>query len=459
MANINVKDILAKLSFFKNNLSLLVPIIIVLVALLLFVPTRILASRLGKTMSESASMAKTIKSLNEGLPEAAKVEQIRPYIDARARDANQIDNLIKQTTQRELLSYRLFPDTNERTSLLFDEFSRSYRSGVDGMLQGLKAGVPPTMAEISTALKKAPKEMMGGMYGDGYGMYGGGMAGGRPGASTGGMNSLYGGQAMGGLSTMAMTDAQYKIFDTLCRERARNAGVYVGPTDIAGYLYWDEWKYTDRDSAYKDCWYWQLGYWMIDDVLATAREMNKNSTSVLDAPVKRIMNVSFVFTQTMGRSMRRVGRATGRGGKKTGDNPVYVIVAKDAMTTPCTGRLSGETFDVMQFEVRVVVDSKSALAFMKQLCTAKEHKFAGWKGDQPKQTFQHNQITILESTQSPVDPENWQHNTYRYGDAQVAELDLICEYLFIRAAYDGIKPKQVTDDVAAALEAGTKKKK
>ena len=470
MANIDIKDILKKLSVFKNNLSLLVPILIAIVALLLFIPTRILGSRLRKTMEQqSAQMGRTIKSEMGQIEEGAKAKQMQPYINAYARDANQIENLMKQTTLRELLSYRLFPDTNEKTTLLFEDFGRRYRNGVDAMLQGIKAGVPPTDVEISTALKKAPQQqggLYGGAYGGGYGPYGAG-GGGRSSSRSstspmGSMSSPYGSGY--GMSSYAMTDAERKIFDTLCLERARAAGVYAGPVDtmgvptIAGYLYWNDWKFENYDNAFKDCWYWQMGYWMIEDVMATVREMNKASSSILDAPVKRIMNVNFVLTQTVGRSIRRGSRGGGMRGKKTGENPTYVTSAKDAMTTPCTGRFSGETFDVMQFDVRVVVNARDTLAFMKQLCTAKEHKFAGWKGTEPVQKYGHNQITILESTTAPVDPEGPEHMVYRYGDAQVVELDLICEYLFSRAAYEDVKPKQVKDDITTAVEAGTKKK-
>jgi hypothetical protein len=113
----------------------------------------------------------------------------------------------------------------------------------------------------------------------------------------------------------------------------------------------------------------------------------------------------------------------------------------------------------MQFDVRVVVDAKDTLAFMKQLCTAKPHNFSGWKGTEPAQKYLHNQITILETSTAPVDPEAFEHTVYRYGDAQVVELDLICEYLFNKAAYEDVKPKQVKDDITAAVEAATKKKR
>ncbi len=462
MANVNVKEIFKKLSFFKNNLSLLVPILITVVALLLFVPTRILGSKLSKTMeNESGKTGKTITSLPSRLEDTAKARQMEPYINAYARDVNQIENLMKQTTLRELLSYRLFPDTNERTTLLFEEFGQKYRSGVDAMLQSVKATVPPTDPEIKAALQKAPQPGMG-AYGGAYGGYG---PGGNPGltqtfnptasASSGSPYGMY--DRGGGMSTLGMTDTQRKIFDTICLEKAQTAGAYASPVDVGGYVYWADWKFENRDAAYKDCWYWQMGYWMIEDVFTTVREMNKSSSSVVDAPVKRVMNVSFVLGRASSRAFRRAGR--GFRAKKEGDNPLYVTSAKDAMTMPCTERFSCEDYDIMHFEVRVVVDAKDTLAFMKQLCTAKEHKFSGWKGNEPAQKYLHNQITVLESSTAPVDPQRLEHLVYRYGDAEVVELDLICEYILNKAAYETTKPKQVKDDITAAVEKATAKKR
>ncbi|MBN1508424.1 MAG: hypothetical protein JW955_16365 [Sedimentisphaerales bacterium] len=452
MANINAKDIFKKLSFFKNNLSLLVPILIAVVALLLFIPTRIFGNRLRKTIEQqSVQTGRTIAALGDQLEEAARAKRMEPYINAYARDANQIENLIKQATLRELLSYRLFPDTNERTTLLYEEFGRQYHSGVDAMLQSVRAGVPPTDAEIMAALQKAPQAM--GPYGGVYGGYGQGPA--RPTSPMMPRSSPYG-RGVGMSAMMAMTDTQRKIFDTICREKAQVIGLYASPIDVAGYLYWNDWVFENRDAAYKDCWYWQMGYWMIEDVFTTVREMNKGSTSTLDAPVKRVMNVSFVLGRTTGRSIRRRGRTMRT--KKEGENPAYVTSAKDAMTTPCTERYSNETLDVMQFDVRVIVDAKDTLAFMKQLCTAKPHKFSGWKGNEPPRTYLHNQITILESGMAPVDPEAIEHTAYKYGNSQVTELDLICEYIFSKAAYESIKPQQVKDDITAAIESGTKKR-
>jgi len=44
-------------------------------------------------------------------------------------------------------------------------------------------------------------------------------------------------------------------------------------------------------------------------------------------------------------------------------------------------------------------------------------------------------------------------------DAQVVELDLICEYVLNKAAYESIKPRQVKEDITTAIENATKGKK
>lgn len=451
--NISAKDILKKLSFLKSNLSLLVPILIAVVALLLFIPTRILGGKLRSTVEQqSAQKARTIAALNNQIEEAAQAKRMEPYITAYARDANQIELMMTQTTQRELLSYRIFPDTNERTTLLFEEFSQHYRAGIEAMLksESVRAGVPPTWADITAAIKKAPQTSM-------YGDYMPTME--LPSAMT--QSSPYGYEGGYGmdLSSMMMTDTQRKIFDTICLEKARSAGIYANLADLGGYVYWSDWKFENRDAAYRDCWYWQMAYWMIEDVIATIGQMNKGAGNVLDAPVKRLMNVSFVFNRTMGRSLRRPGMGMGglRGGKRESEYPTYVVNAKTGMTTPCTGRFCNEEIDVMHFNVRVIVDAGSTMTFMKELCSAKPHQFRGWNGREPAQTFQHNQITILENSIAPVDPMSMQHFFHKYGDAPTVELDMICEYILDKPAYEHMKPQQAKDDIVSASDT-TKKR-
>ena len=132
--------------------------------------------------------------------------------------------------------------------------------------------------------------------------------------------------------------------------------------------------------------------------------------------------------------------------------PSYVLSSMDGLTEPCTGRFSDVDIDVVHFDVVVVISTKAILSFMQQLCSAKQHKFRGFSGEEQEQIFKHNQITILESNIRSIDREDRTHDLYRYGEDAVVELDLICEYIFDRNGYDEIKPESVKRESASEEE-------
>jgi hypothetical protein len=431
--NVNIKDILKKLSFLKNNLALLVPIIIAIVALLLLIPTRILGGKLRTTVEQ--------ESLRPGSRVASLIRDVNSTAEAEAMQA-EIEVLVARTVERELLRYDIFgPDTNETSRVLFERFGAAYRSAIERILETVNAGICPAREEIQTALKSVPRSpfQMGaaGAYG-GAGPYGGGM------------DPYGGGGMMGrGQSLGIVTETDKKIVDQICMDRAKAFSVYASPADIAGYAFWNDWTFEDKDKAYQDCWYWQLGYWIIEDVLASVRQINESADSVIDAPVKRIMSADFTLKKNRAARGRRAGGRMRRA--KDTENPTYATGASDVLTTPCTGRFTDPVdeatgIDVVQFDVRVIIDATQIKPFMEELCKAKPHTFRGFYGDQPPQTYEHNQITILETSLGPVEDQSYEHFLYRYGDKPVVELDLICEYVFDRTpAFEEIKPRQVKE--------------
>ncbi len=444
--NIDFKEIIGvvvkKIGFLKNNLGLLVPIIIAVVALLLFIPTRLLSGKLRETVQKnSVQTGRNISSLTQKIRDAAPAEEMEDYIHAYTEDVNQIDQLMAQAVYRELLRYDLFRDTNETSSWLFEQFGQSYRDGVEKMIDSLEAGVCPTDNQIREALASAPR------VGFGAGRDGGRLFG-------GGAGGPYGGAGRAGLqlSLQSMTEVERGIFEEICTSKAKAAKVYASPAEVAGYASWDEWTFEDRDTAFKECWYWQLGYWVVEDVIDTIRVMNADYNNILEAPVKRLMNVGFTLQQTGLMSGARRSRMRRR---TQTQYPHYVKSASEALTTPCTGRYTDEAkgLDVIHFEVRVVVDSSQVLPFIEQLCSAKEHKFSGFDGTQPEQTYLHNQITVLETNVAPIDAIDPTHQSYRYGPNPAMELHLICEYVLPRApAYEEIKPQQVKDELLGEAE-------
>ena len=443
------KNILQKLSVFRNNLLLLIPVIIALVSVLLFIPTQLMSSKL-KNQVEQESINKGIKTVERLEKTAVSREQYEKEAEqqkAHATDANEIAKLAKQTTQRELLSYDLFPapDPNGFSGLIFQQFGQQYRSDIDELVARVKGRDCPTDVEIERGLENsssrslsrgmgfssraASRDLAGGLYGGG----------------------LYGGQMMlGNINRM--------IIDQMCEARAKTISVYVNPLNIAGYEYWKDYKYdVKQEDALKDCWYHQLAYWIIEDIFATVKSTNSDYDNVLKAPVKRFMGITFTMGLKRPRSggggvFRSVGRRRTQTTKQEeADRPIYIRNPKDGLTESCTARYCNDEnkdIDVTHFNFSVIVNTKSVLPFMKELCSAKEHQFCGYPdGNEPPQTFKHNQITILESKLGSINRNDINHRYYRYGDETVVTLDLVCEYIFNVSSYEDLKPEPVKQDL------------
>jgi hypothetical protein len=231
---------------------------------------------------------------------------------------------------------------------------------------------------------------------------------------------------------------------------------------MAGYDYWGAYTYGVKpEEAVKDCWYHQLGYWVISDIFDTILAMNSGNDNVLTAPVKRFMRITFTMgisrpraggaTAFTGGSRRRRQTTTTPGQMQEADKPAYVLKGTDGLTESCTGRLTKPDgdIDVVHFNAAFVVSAKDVLFFMEKLCSGKSHQFRGYPdGNQPPQTFEHNQISILESKIGSAGLSDITHRYYSYGDDNVVELDLICEYVYNRKGYEVIIPEPVKLTIA-----------
>lgn len=457
----NFKQILEKLSVFKNNLSLLVPIIIAVVSLLLFIPTQLMSNKLRQQIQDD-SIKKLGDPIRRFAEEAVSEEQYQQEAarqKAHANDANEIALLAVETTQRELLSYELFPEPepNGFSGIVFQQFGQKFREGIEQLVARVDGRDCPTDVELQRGRqdasgRSASRKLGMGGYGGGYGgdygdmsMYSQGISGGR-----------------GGLGGGMITPLDRVIVDQMCEARAREIKVYVNPTNLAGYEYWGTYKYdVKKEEAVADCWYHQLAYWVIEDIFDTIATMNAGHENVLTAPVKRFETITF----TMG--MKRPGGAGGGGtGMNTGfnrrkstqgnkkdnaDKPAYVLTATEGLTESCTGRFSEKDgdIDVIHFNLAVIVSAKQILPFMEQLCSAKQHKFKGYPdGTESEQTFKHNQISILESSSTSISLNGIDHRYYSYGDEDVVELNLVCEYIFNKKGYGPILPEPVRKTLA-----------
>lgn len=408
--SLKFKDILQKLSFIKDYSSLVIPAVIVAVAVVIFVLTQLMSSKLRERVEkESISQrGKKISSLVKSAVSNNQWEHEQQYQDAYERDANQITLLVKQTTERELLSYKIFPEPKDPSALIFEEFGQRFRAGIEQLVASIKGGECPTEAELG---KNLPT-----------------------------------GSPWGSRTGRRLNEVDSTIKEELCQAKAKSASVYCNPTALAGYKFWEEYKYYDvgKEESVRQCWYWQLGYWIMEDVINTIAAMNSTSENVLTSPVKRLLSIDFA-------SERQASMGSKAG---TEGMPRYVLSGENSMVEPYTRRYCDDDIDIVHFRLVVLVSAKAALPFMTELCSAKEHKFSGFSGQEPKQTFRHNQITILESNIQSINREAVEHELYRYGDAAVVELDLTCEYLFSRIGYEEIKPESIKKELAKVGNTG-----
>ncbi len=439
----NFKDILEKLSVLKNS-SLLSPIIIGVVGLLLFIPTQIMNGRLkNKVEAESIrKLGNQVRFLSGSAIAGKQWEEEAKLQQGHANDANEITRLALQSTQRQLLSYEVFPEPKGTSQFIFKGFGQRFRSAAEGLLVRVNARDCPTDAELNRATQSSLTSSRTSSVYSSRRSYTGTRS------YTGSSRYPYG----GGFSRT--DEVSSTIVDGICRERAKSASVYGNPIGLGGYEFWEDYTYAGPEQAVGDCWYYQLAYWVIEDVVDTIETMNSGSSSVFTSPVKRLLGVHFSAGKM--NSLKGTGYGTSRtryarsqtASTITDDRPSYVLSMEDGLTEPCTGRITDEDVDIIHFNVAVVVSTKAIFPYMQQLCSAKEHKFKGFSGNEQEQSFKHNQISILEDRIVPVDREEQNHALYRYGEDAVVELDLVCEYIFNKKGYDAIKPESVKTALA-----------
>ena len=461
----DIKTILQKLSVLKNNVSLLVSIIIALIAVLLFVPAKLWSSSLKERVSRtSVMMGNKVKSELRDAVSREQGKEVAKREVVYQNDANQIALLARQSTERELLSYDIFPSRKDSSALIFKVFGGRYREGIDGALKRMNASDCPTEAELSRGVTNASASSSSGgaMPPSLYSVpsrspYS--SSAGNPYSSS--ARSPYSRPGVGAydMSPGAAGGVESTIRDEICLSRAKSCSVYGNSLDVAGYAFWGEYKYdVQPEDAIQDCWYYQLGYWVIEDVFATISSMNSGSSNVLTAPVKRLLSIGFGGSSIGGtRSASPYSPYGGRAAMSSGtmvggDRPSYVTALQPGLAVDsCTGRVSdGNNIDVIHFKVAAVVSVKSILPFMKELCSAKQHRFNGFFNELGQaKPYSHNQITVLESKFTAVDRSDPFHSLYRYGQDAVVELELVCEYVFDAKACNAIKPQVVKGEPAA----------
>jgi hypothetical protein len=444
LPNVNIKDILQKLSVLTSNLSLLVAVIITVLSILLFIPTYLFSSGL-KNQVQQISINQGLNKITElnkvfNSPEKWKFDENR--LGSLRKDQEDINNLSKQTTQRQYLSKEVFSvDSNSSTfsSMIFTQFGRLYCSGIDSLLTAGKSGYSVTKEEIDSTIKStiSDSSRIGG-----------------PGMTQ--SNILLRRPSSGASVLSAYTsDLEWMVIDQLCQQKAKSLLCYIDPTTLGGYKELKNYEYKDIDKAEYDCWFYQLAYWVIEDVVKTIDKMNSKSENVLVAPVKRLMEISFntgiqrrEITNFSKTDYRDISARTAA----AGNMPVYVVLPIDKLTEAYTLRYCNDMIDVIHFRVKFVISTQALFELMRELCSSKSHIFIDTS--EKEQQLKHNQITVLETSLKPIDTSSAYHELYRYGQGNVSELDMVCEYVFVKKGYEDTKPEIVKMALSTKISQG-----
>ncbi|AQT68607.1 hypothetical protein STSP2_01775 [Anaerohalosphaera lusitana] len=407
-------------NFIKKYRSFIIPACILVVALILFVPLSMVRGSLAEKLEESARMGSKVSQLINSAPSELQAQVEQAYQDQHAAEVKKVDTIATQSTKRDLVSARLrnyiLPEPAEPNPRLFDKFAAAYLDELRSLLDSMNALDAPSESEIDAELAK----MSPGSY----------------------SRRNYGGRSR---NSRNADDSQEAIIDALCEERAASISVYAGPEAFRWYDYWDNFEFDGINNALDDCWYSEISNWVYRDIVDTIKTVNAGSNSVQQSDVKRLIGVSFSSYADYPKK---------RETKFSNDWPDYVVDYTPGIfgVTPWTARKCDDNIDVIQFSTAVLINSKAVPDFLNALCSEKDHTFSGFRGDQEEQTFEHNQITVLEYAQGAIDPDAEVHDNYRYGDSPVVRLDLVCEYIFYKKGYDEIKPKSIKDYLKKATE-------
>lgn len=401
-----IKGALQKLSFFKDYSSLIIPVVLILVAVLLLGATVIVKKKLvANVEKKSINSGKRVKSEIGNVISKDQYLIEEKFQDAYMADATEIKEMAIATAKRELLSYDIFPDTNDTSSVLYTEFGTEYIKKIHDAMEKLQARGCPTELELSKIV---------------------------------GITSLSSSSKNQGTDVQKAKEMRE---NDLCNDIAGKLKIYMDKETMPGYSFWEEYDFVDKNTAISQCWNWQTAYWIMEDVFDTVYQMDQYATNVFDAPVKRIMGINFdKKSKNSGGSSRTNNTSANNSGPKY----VKEITKDSGIVQPYSARICDDEVDVVHFRLSVIINVTDVPMFLEQLCSAKEHLFYGFKKqfDDPKK-YKHNQITVLDFSLSPIDTFDETHKLYRYGQKPVAQLDVVCEYVFISKGYESVIPSPI----------------
>jgi len=450
------------MNFIKKHLVLIIiTSVVIMVGMGLFVFGKMKDSANKKKLSQIKSDYSQAAGLAKEVVCQNVLDSLRTNVQLAQDDEKRVTEIARQTSKRPLLFEKVFPAPAEVSSArsYYNQFGQQYCQAIENLLVVCRSGDRPSAIEEQKVLDSykgsASSEGAGSSRTDTRATTAV-----PPGGAT--MPSeMPRGMSEGAARTMgnpaaALTNlksSEQRLVDELRRKRAQSISVYANTDALCGYGYWQGHPGTgEPETLSLNSWFSQLSYWIQQDVVLSVAKINDNSKSVLENPVKRLVEIGFAGATAGAPSVRRdstsAGSETTATRKSNPDNlPQYVIRSPGAsgpdaaagppagaITSPWTGRAGDELIDVVHFSVSVIVDTTRMADFINALQSEK------YDADNANR---RNQITVLDMRVEPLDVEVEQAAGFHYGPGSLTLLRLNCEYFFFKSGYEEFKPEAV----------------
>jgi len=225
-----------------------------------------------KELAKIEAEYKNMSSLRSRVVHENVLSKLKKNAEDAQSDAARVAEIAGQSSKRPLLFKEVFPEPKESQTLFYEYFAENYCRAIDGFVQQLNGGDRPSTTEIDRLLQDH-RERSGGVSGTG---------------------SLGGGRYSPSMSDRSSPETlEDKLISGLYLSRAKKVSCYVNPDAFCCYDYWKSHPDGPRDTMLLDSWFTQLAAWIQEDVVLSINQLNRVEASVLENPVKRLIEVSF----------------------------------------------------------------------------------------------------------------------------------------------------------------------
>lgn len=205
-----------------------------------------------------------------------------------------------------------------------------------------------------------------------------------------------------------------------------------------------------RAPSASEMWYAQNALWVQQDIARAIARTNADAKTITDATVKHVLRLDVPTDPTQYvREMKGMQMGVpGADGSTEGAAPAdpNAPLPKDYAATP-TGRVCNPLYDVVRFNLEVIVDAARMPALFRELGRENHFSAANADGRSPS-----GFLTVTRMDMASVDAAAAVEEGYVYGDRPVVRLTLEGEALMLRAWTKRYMHKNVLADLGIATD-------